>query len=179
MLSRATAGLCSAPSFFPDHFLPGTSNFTLSTLVLNTADTKGTRRNLDLPAPKPAPKTCLLFLFRKAVWFYCQWDIQGICEEPNAWALPDDSQDSRSYFPAAPWSPNPRGLFLQPFCKVLEGETLQSVENNEDALLVKAGKTWPLLKIQKNIPLRDLLKLAMLSCIYQWTDERNIPLSHM
>ena len=88
-------------------------------------------------------------------------------KNPSAWALPDDSQDSRSYFPEAPWSPNPRGLFLQPFCEVHEGETLQSVENNEDALLVKAGKTWPVLKIQKNIPLRVLLKLAMLPCIYQ------------
>lgn len=88
-------------------------------------------------------------------------------KNPSACALSDDSPDSRSYFPAAPWSPNPRGIILQPFYKVLEGETLQSVESNEDALLVEAGKTWLLLKIQKDIPLRVLLKLVMLSCIYQ------------
>lgn len=88
-------------------------------------------------------------------------------KNPSACALSDDSQDGRSYFPAAPWSPNPRGLVLQPFCKVLEGETLQSVESNEGALLVEAGKTWPLLKIQKNIPLRVPLNLAMLFCICQ------------
>lgn len=70
MLSRATAGLCSADSFFPDHVLPAISNFMSSKI---TADTKEIQQNLGLWASK----TCVLFFFfffikKKKVWFYCQ-----------------------------------------------------------------------------------------------------------